>query len=82
MQTMKEYLKSNWIRYINFLEKLWDERWHSFYQAYRSNINKKKDLDHFNSKKTLLNFQEFFNMFWLVVKVDDIKEMLKNEQEK
>lgn len=79
---MNEYLESNWIKHKSFLEKLWDDRWHSFYQAYRSIITKKKNLDHFNSKKTLLNFQEFFNMFWLVVKVEEIKKMLKNEQEK
>ena len=79
---MNEYLIENWIRHINFLEKLWDKRWYNFYQGYRQIINKKKNLDHFNSKKTLLNFQEFFNMFWLVVKVEEIKKMLKNEQEK
>lgn len=77
---MNEYLIKNWITHKSFLEKLWDERWHSFYQAYRSNINKKKNLDHFNSKKTLVNFQEFFELFWLVVKVEDVKEMLKEEQ--
>ena len=79
---MNEYLIENWIWYTTFLEKLWDKRWVAFYMWYRNIINKKNNLDHFNSKKTLLNFQEFFNMFWLVVKVEEIKQLLKEEQEK